>query len=325
MWRNIVRVGGICAVVVVSLAASPTTKAPLETRNAALRYWLAFAELQDPPSDKPTAGLLEKVAGGEAAWDEARLGPILDKNVEALGLFVRATKLPECDWGLEYSRGATASIAYVPRARVLARLNTLAGMRLASQGREDAAVDTWLAGIRFSGHLAQGGPLLSTLIAKTALLSSMNALSSEAEHRKLPMDKKAEVERVIRSLPENGFDWGKALSYEEYSITQAIREMRAAPRPSEYYETIMGKPMSGNSGLPNAADDDNFAAFMNEFESALTLKPESTSRRIETLQMKLQSLHLIYRELIPSIVKINESRMQVVACRKRLLEALTRR
>ena len=28
-------------------------KFPPETRNAALRYWSAFADIQDPPADKP--------------------------------------------------------------------------------------------------------------------------------------------------------------------------------------------------------------------------------------------------------------------------------
>ena len=60
--------------------AWPQAKYPPETRNAALRYWMAFAEMQDPPANKATQDLLEKTAAGEAAWDERQLGPILDAN-----------------------------------------------------------------------------------------------------------------------------------------------------------------------------------------------------------------------------------------------------
>src|ERR1700737_3592812 len=74
-------------------------KRPIEPRNAGWRYWMAFAELQDPPADKATADLLEKTAAGQTAWDEAKLGPILDKNQDAILAMHRATKLPECDWG----------------------------------------------------------------------------------------------------------------------------------------------------------------------------------------------------------------------------------
>src|SRR6266404_7702171 len=115
---------------------------PAPTRNAALRYWLAFAVLHDPAAGKATADLLEKTAAGEAPWDEVKLGPILDKNEDAILRMQRATKLPECDWGLEYERGPRASIAYAPRARVLGRLNTLDGIRLSANGKTQEAIDT---------------------------------------------------------------------------------------------------------------------------------------------------------------------------------------
>jgi hypothetical protein len=67
-----------------ALVARPQGKYPLETRNAALRYWMAFAEMQDPSVDKMTQDLLEKTASGVAAWDESRLGAILDANGQAI-------------------------------------------------------------------------------------------------------------------------------------------------------------------------------------------------------------------------------------------------
>ena len=44
---------------------------PAETQNAALRYWMAFAEMKDPPADKSLQDLLERTSVGQAAWDEA--------------------------------------------------------------------------------------------------------------------------------------------------------------------------------------------------------------------------------------------------------------
>src|SRR6266446_7100065 len=187
---------------------SAQAKRPAETRNAALRYWMAFAELQDPPTDKATAELLEKTAAGEAPWDEAKLGPILDKNETAIWRMQRATKLPECDWGLEYDLGPRASIAYVPKARVLARLNTLEGMRLAAKGDSQKAVETWLAGIRFSQHLTKGGSLIFSLVAKMGLISNFRALTQAAQSGALTDAQKKQIESVVRALPETGFDWG---------------------------------------------------------------------------------------------------------------------
>lgn len=114
----------ILITLVITLASAnwmhATVKYPAETKNAALRYWMAFAEMQDTWADKTTQELLEKTAAGDAAWDESKLAPILDANADAIGVMQRATKLPECDWGLEYGRGWKASIAYAPRARACA-------------------------------------------------------------------------------------------------------------------------------------------------------------------------------------------------------------
>jgi hypothetical protein len=51
-------------------------------------------------------------------------------------------------------------MAYAPRARVLARLNTLEGMRQMVHGDSQSAVNTWLAGMHFSQDLARGGSLI---------------------------------------------------------------------------------------------------------------------------------------------------------------------
>ncbi|MFZ1206309.1 MAG: hypothetical protein WAN97_18495, partial [Candidatus Acidiferrales bacterium] len=193
----------------IAAAASAQRGMPSE-RNAALRYWLAFAEMHDPPADKSLADLLEKTAAGEAPWDEAKLGPILDQNTGAILMMQRATKLPDCDWGLDYSQGAQASIAYVPRGRVLARLNTLYGMRLAAKGDTEGAVETWLDGIRFSQDLAKGGSLIFALIGSTAMRSNMHALEQEAQSGKLDAAQKTGIESAVRALPETGFDWGQA-------------------------------------------------------------------------------------------------------------------
>src|SRR5260370_30957164 len=139
-----------------------------------MRYWRGFADLQDTPTEKATAELLEKTAAGGTVGEEAKLGPILDKNESAIWRMQRATKLPECDWGLEYDLGPRAAIAYVPKARVLARLNTLDGMRLAAKGASQRAVETWLAGIRFSQHLAKGGTWIFSLYETMDLSSSFD-------------------------------------------------------------------------------------------------------------------------------------------------------
>ena len=315
----------MCCALLAGGGASAETKRPTETRNAALRYWLAFADLHDAPSDKTTSDLLEKTAAGDAAWDEGKLGPILDKNEDAIRAMQRATKLPECDWGLDYDLGPRASIAYAPRARVLARLNTLYGMRLAAKGNTQEAVDTWLAGIRFSQHLAQGGTLIFSLVAKTGLLSSFQALTQAAQSGELTQVARREVGRAVRALPETGFDWSAALAYEADPLDVAVKQMKQAQNPAKYVQEITGKPPAEGFSVPTAMDMAAFHRVMNVAAAALALPPDQAQERLKPLQDTVKTLHPFYRDYTPSLLRINQSRMEVAAARERLLQALVAR
>jgi hypothetical protein len=311
------------SLILVTTSMHAQSKTPAETRNAALRYWLAFADMQDPPADKETTELLEKTAAGEAAWDETRLGPILDKNENAIWRMQRATKLPECDWGLEYDLGPRASIAYAPRARVLARLNTLDGMRLAAKGDMQKAVDTWLAGIRFSHHLSEGGSLIFSLIARMGLISNFHALTQTAQNGALSGAQREQIAEAVRALLETGFDWGQALAYEEDSLNVAVNQMREAASPAAYYQEMTGKPAPERFTVPNAGEVAAFHKLMAAAEEALRLPPEAAAGRLKALQGSVQTLHPVFRETTPSLTRINAARIEVQAGRQRLLQAIS--
>ena len=134
----------MCIIAACVLVSRADAQAP--TTNAALRYWMAFAVMHDPPAGQATAELLDRIAAGTAPWDEAKLGKLLDDNREALKMMQRATKLATCDWGLEYDLGPNTPIAHLAKARVMGRLNALEGARQASGGQFAQAVDVWLAG-----------------------------------------------------------------------------------------------------------------------------------------------------------------------------------
>jgi hypothetical protein len=298
-------------------------KRPVPTRNAALRYWLAFADLQDPPADKATSDLLEKTAAGDAAWDEAKLGAILDKNNAAIQGMQRATKLPECDWGVEYEAGPAASIAYVPRARVLARLNTLYGMRLAAKGETQEAVDTWLAGIRFSQHLAQGGSLIFSLVAKTALLSSFHALTQASQSGSLTEAQRKEIVAAVRALPGSGFDWAQALWYEQDALDLAVKRVAEAADPSAYYQELTGERAPENFTVPKTSEVAAFHKTIGAAEAELRAPPAQAQDKLSALQESVKSLHPLYQALTPSFTRVNDSRIQIQDTRDKLLQALS--
>jgi hypothetical protein len=199
-------------IAVCLLASRADAQAP--STNAALRYWMAFAVMHDPPAGQATAELLDRVAAGTAAWDEGKFGKLLDDNREALEMMQRATKLPSCDWGLEYELGSSTPIAHLAKARALGRLNGISGTRLASRGQWAQAVDVWLAGVRFSQHVAHDGTLIALLSARLSLSPSLKSLARAAAQPSVDAALRRRIADAVRAIPEAGFDWADAMRRE---------------------------------------------------------------------------------------------------------------
>jgi hypothetical protein len=314
----------LAALLLGTFSTAAQIKRPTETRNAALRYWLAFAEMQDPSADPELSLLLKSTAAGEILWDETKLGAILDKNESAIRRMQRATKLPECDWGVEYSDGPTASIAYAPKARVMASLNTLYGMRQSAKGDEQAAVQTWLAGIRFSQDIAKGGSLIFAIIGKLSLVPDLHAIAQAVQSGKLTQGQRQQIAQVVSALPESGFDWGSAEALERDAIELMLEEGKNRwQSPANAYTAIMGKDVPPNRAFPTTPERAAFHKFASSVVAAFQLPPEQTQRKLPALEQTLKSLNLFYAELVPSLSRANEARLEIAAARQQLLESVS--
>jgi hypothetical protein len=309
-------------ILVAAFVLRPRAAYPPETSNAALRYWMAFAEMQDPPADKAIQDLLEKTVIGEAAWDEKKLGTILDANSAAIAMMQRASKLPDCDWGIEYSRGSRASIAYAPRARVLARLNTLQGIREMANGNSQAAVDTWRAGIRFSEHLANGGTLIFTLIAKSALLPNLRAITAQARQGHLNRSQLHQIYVPIDKMRQDGFNWSAAWSLEGLVGEQFLAELRSAKNLTATYEMLMGEPLPTGATAPSSEDVHNYREYIKTAQAALSLPPDTARTRMSALAIQKSALSEVVQRIIPNVQKESDARAEVFMARKELLKTL---
>jgi hypothetical protein len=304
--------------------ASPQIQYPTETKNAALRYWIAFSEMQDLPADKATQDLLEKTLSAEALWDEKKIAPILDANKFAIDVMQRATKLPECDWGIEYTQGMSASIAYAPRARALSRLNTLEGMRELAGGNTQAATNTWLAGVRFSQDLAHGGSLIFALMAKNTLLANLRALTLAAANGRLTVAERQQATAAMRALPEDAFDWSAAWGVESATLDHFLHELQTASDPHGLYQQAIGSAAPAKGMPPTTQDVHNFESYMRAVQSALKEPAEKAKSTLEGLDSKRAALTEIEQQMIPNPQKSNQARIDIAHARAELIQALTK-
>jgi hypothetical protein len=246
-------------------------------------------------------------------------------NANAIAIFRRGTKLPECDWGVEYSLGPEASIAYVPKARVMASLNTLQGVREMARGNNQAAMDAWLAGIRFSQHLAQGGSLIFALVAKTTLLPNLQILTTANSKRQLDALQSKQVEETVKALPIDAFDWGKAWGFEEASLEQMFLGLQRAADPAALYESLTGKRPTTKCIPPGPQELQLFRNYMNQVEASLKKDPAKTSIELANLRDKRALLCTDVRNVIPLAEKTNEARAEIAAARSGLLQTFEKK
>lgn len=322
------QIAGLVTVFLAGVAAlcmaAPVTGAqefkPPATRNAALRYWIAFSLMQDPPADKETTELLNKVASGNAAWDEARLGPIIDANRTAILTMQRATRLPECDWGIEMELGPAAPIPPYAKARVLGNLNVLYGMRQASRHDTNSAVETWLAGVRFAEQLPRGMSLIGTVVGQTVLLANLHALDAEALRGGLDEKSKAEVTKAVRALPEYGFDWSEGWRFETYGMELAMKQMSEAPDPKQWYTQVNGQAPPSPFVLPTTAELRQFQKLMDDVSRAFSLSYPEAKEKLSSIEPQIAQLNPTITWIIPNPSRSNERRAEVQAARQKLLE-----
>jgi hypothetical protein len=195
-------------------------------------------------------------------------------------------------------------------------------MRLATKGDSQQAVEAWLDGLDFSQHMAKGGTLIFSLIAKMSLMSNLTALQHAAMDGKLSSQEKQQAAPVVRAVPEDGFGWGTALAREEQTIEVAMNELQAAKDPADYFAKVIGHAAPANFTLPNSAEVAAFRSLMSKAESALREPPEQANAKLVALQEQEKSLHVFFREMAPGFTKINSARSEIAASRKALLNLL---
>jgi hypothetical protein len=301
-------------------SASAQAKLPAPTRNAALRYWQAFSELKDEQTDKGTRELLEKTAAGESPWNEVSLGKILDANLHAIQIMQKATNLPECDWGLEPT--SDEPVGFVYKARVLARLNTLQGMRLAAKGDSEGAVSAWVAGVKFSQDLARGGSLIFLLVGRAALLSDLNALKKAGDAGSLDLKARSTATAALTSLPATGFDWGSAWEMETASVGNGWQAILKSKNPRAKYRELMGEELNGSERLPTTMELGAFVRFMDEVASALRVPPMESRAKLAALREREKTLNPLLQSVIPNFEKTNTAREEVQTARDEAIKAL---
>jgi len=181
--------------------------------NAALRYWSAFAQMQDMGLTDSQAKELYRIVEGTAPFVPSTFKELIARNRPALETMASGTELPYCDWGIDYRLGPMAPLDHVGKAAQLGRLNVLYAMQL-EMNDPAAAVKTLAVGLRFSHDVASGGTLLSALLAKSLLMAHLRVMASVLQKKDLTAGERATLRNALARIGPDGVDWQAAVKRE---------------------------------------------------------------------------------------------------------------
>jgi hypothetical protein len=196
-------------IVAALLVSASAQQKPSLGDNAALRYYAAFAQMQDYAITDAEAKKLNGILDGPVPYDDSQYKALVEKNKPALETMARGAALPKCDWGLD-DIGEDTPVDYARSALALGRLNVLYAFHSLIAGDKDGAVGAIKAGLRFSQNVANGGSLFATLAAKSLLITHLRAIAFALHTEELSAAQRSVLQKAVTQLGPDALDWPSA-------------------------------------------------------------------------------------------------------------------
>ncbi len=131
------------------------------TDNAALLYYQAFMLYQQPNDDM--LKMLLDVALAQTA-PNTQVKQFINSSRYTIDLTTTAADLPNCDWGLDYSKGMELQIPHLSSCRKLAQLVFADARTLAASGDYKTAFSRCLSGKKIARHVSDR-PIITYMVA----------------------------------------------------------------------------------------------------------------------------------------------------------------
>ncbi|KAF0246685.1 MAG: hypothetical protein FD180_504 [Planctomycetota bacterium] len=336
------------AVLVILGTTSVVSAETPASANAALGYWRAFSMIQAPEADDAIWMKCDDVAEGRAAWDDAALGGLVDKNAGACLELHKASLKSSCDFGLAFEDGYEMTLPHLAKARQLARLNLLRATRLDSVGNGGEAVEAWLDGLRMARHIAADPVLISSLVGKVIFKGHVEAMVRFVGRGAAGKVERARIAQAVREVPAYGWDWGAGIAEEKRTAGQLVKRYLEMDNPEtairELLACVGGIEAAGKKSdkalaevleefgvaVEMAKDLEKFRAYMKqalkEYEAlmdeiaAALRKPAHEGRaELERIGAIPKGTNLVINLLAPGMAAIGRSRAELEVLRAGLI------
>ncbi len=188
----------ICILFIPPLFAETESIIPPPPTNAALLYYQAFLLYQEP--NQAIYESLSDYGKGKAALTE-QVSQCIKNNKKSIELAIQATDLPDCDWGLDYSKGFELQMPQLAKLKAMCYLLNADARILAEKADYKEALNRYLAIKKMAAHSGDQITIIGMLVA-----TSMNFLMNNACERifsDMPISQNKELlESFKNQLPQ---------------------------------------------------------------------------------------------------------------------------
>lgn len=221
----------LCTLMLIGVSASFEVAAEESTPNAALAYWQAFATL--PTTNKEQDEVLSQVTSPL----DKHAAALIEKGQGSMKSFHRATAMPNCDWGLEFSAGPHMVMPHLSKARQMARFAALHARKQFADGNQDAALETLGDLFVMTRHTGGDSVLISLLVQYAIesmtfeltayhLLDLDDAQLDRLSHRLDSLPKGGSIRQSLELEQEIYIGWARRVIREAEGDTEAVRQLR---------------------------------------------------------------------------------------------------
>ena len=245
----------------IALVAAPllAQREPARTnalgRNAALRYWQAFAHM--PKLDEQQQKLLGAAPTADAPDPAA--AKLADEAKDALLYLRRGAAIGPCDWGLHPEDGPNLLLPHLAKGRDLARLACVGARRDLAGGDKARGVDAAADAIVLGRHLSTDLTAIVSYLVQLAV--ERNAIETLAPHLAgLDAASLDQLDRRLAALPPGGSLEACMRVEREAFLDWAIGHLRQMNDQDPWQERVLGPFAADPSGQGKAQVDAAVAA-----------------------------------------------------------------
>src|SRR5262249_39995087 len=147
-------------------------------------------------------------------------------------------------------------------------------------------------------------------------------LTHAVQEGRINADLKSKIRIQLQKLPPDGLDWIGPVRAEIWADEDSLQYLARAKDFPATFQELFGHAVSEGTQPPTQQDFAAYRATMNEIIAAFQLPAAQTKDRLEQVMPRLKNLSPMVQDVVPNYIRTNDARMQVIADKAALLEAI---